>query len=275
MHCPRYVTQNFVNYLSHEVSCQRVHLLVVKLHAKYFRTDCSLETMSILIDSIAFKVSHLFCAFCGFVLFFVHCFGDFLFCFVCLCLFLLGFLGPSLGCRGLWIEIAPLLSGRATLYLVGWTGNPGFHPSPKSLRCWLQVPQPGRPPQLVGWTLWGGGVHTAFCFVLVFFCIPQLYLWGSPLWVRFLRMWPFFNPTIKVVTFRLRGWCVLGVFLLPAFTRLGHERQDLLSPCNENTASLGGWAAKRSQRPGWRRSMWPNGQVYSQPGATGQVDWTR
>ena len=26
-------------------------------------------------------------------------------------------------------------------------------------------------------------------------------------------MWPFFNPTIKVVTFRLRGWCVLGVFV--------------------------------------------------------------
>ena len=43
----------------------------------------------------------------------------------------------------------------------------------------------------------------------------------------------FFNPTIKVVTFRLRGWCVLGVFLLPAFTRRGHERQDLLSPCDE------------------------------------------
>ena len=43
----------------------------------------------------------------------------------------------------------------------------------------------------------------------------------------------FFNPTIKVVTFRLRGWCVLGVFLLPAFTRLGHERQDLLSSCDE------------------------------------------
>ena len=43
----------------------------------------------------------------------------------------------------------------------------------------------------------------------------------------------FFNPTIKVVTFHLRGWCVLGVFLLPAFTRLGHKRQDLLSPCDE------------------------------------------
>ena len=52
-------------------------------------------------------------------------------------------------------------------------------------------------------------------------------------WVRFLRMWPFFNPTIKVVTFRLCGWCVLGVFLLPAFTRLGHECQDLLSQCDE------------------------------------------
>ena len=52
-------------------------------------------------------------------------------------------------------------------------------------------------------------------------------------WVRFLRMWPFFNPTIKVVTFRLHGWCVLSVFLLPAFTRLEHKRQELLSPCNK------------------------------------------
>ena len=43
----------------------------------------------------------------------------------------------------------------------------------------------------------------------------------------------FSNPTIKVVTFRLRGWCMQGLLLLPAFTRLGHERQDLLSPCDE------------------------------------------
>ena len=41
-----------------------------------------------------------------------------------------------------------------------------------------------------------------------------------------------FNPTIEVVTFRLRGWCMLGVFLMLAFTRLGHECQDLPSPCN-------------------------------------------
>ena len=45
--------------------------------------------------------------------------------------------------------------------------------------------------------------------------------------------WFFFlNPTIEVVTFRLRGWCMLGVSLLPAFTCLGHECHDLLSTCN-------------------------------------------
>ena len=41
-----------------------------------------------------------------------------------------------------------------------------------------------------------------------------------------------FNPTIKVVTFCLPEWCMLGVFLLPAFTCLGHECQDLLSQCD-------------------------------------------
>ena len=41
-----------------------------------------------------------------------------------------------------------------------------------------------------------------------------------------------FNSTIEVATFRLRGWCTLGVFLLLAFTRLGHECQDLFSPCD-------------------------------------------
>ena len=38
-----------------------------------------------------------------------------------------------------------------------------------------------------------------------------------------------FNPTVDVVTFCLGGWCMLGVFLLLAFTHLGHECQDLLS----------------------------------------------
>ena len=34
---------------------------------------------------------------------------------------------------------------------------------------------------------------------------------------------------MEVVTFHLCGWCMPGVFLLPAFTDLGHECQDLES----------------------------------------------
>ena len=52
--------------------------------------------------------------------------------------------------------------------------------------------------------------HKIFFF---FFCVPQLYLWGSPISLRFLRMWPFLNPTIEVVTFYLRGWRRLCVFV--------------------------------------------------------------
>ena len=55
-----------------------------------------------------------------------------------------------------------------------------------------------------------------------FFYVPQSYLWGSP----------FLDGIIEVVTLRLRGWCMLGVFLLPAFIRLGHECNDVLSPCD-------------------------------------------
>ena len=40
--------------------------------------------------------------------------------------------------------------------------------------------------------------------------------------------------TIEVVTFRLRSWCVLGVFLLPAFTRLENECQDLFESLRWN-----------------------------------------
>ena len=82
------------------------------------------------------------------------------------------------------------------------------------------------------WTSWHNFWMRFFFFVFVlFFAFPSYISGVHHFWVRFLRMWPFFNPTIKVVTFRLHGWCVLGVFLLPAFTCLAHERQDLLSPC--------------------------------------------
>ena len=40
------------------------------------------------------------------------------------------------------------------------------------------------------------------------------------------------NSTTGGVTFSLRGWCMPGVFLLPAFARLGHECQGLLSLCD-------------------------------------------
>ena len=75
---------------------------------------------------------------------------------------------------------------------------------------------------------------THYLIYFFFFCVPQLYLCGSPFgWDFCILCDRFFNPTIKVVTFHLRGWCMLDVFLLPAFTHLGHEHQDLLSPCDE------------------------------------------
>ena len=42
----------------------------------------------------------------------------------------------------------------------------------------------------------------------------------------------FSNPTIELVAFHLRGWCMLRVFLLPVFISLGHECQDLMSLCD-------------------------------------------
>ena len=63
-----------------------------------------------------------------------------------------------------------------------------------------------------------------FCFVLLFaFCLRLLVC---------LFVCLFCNPIVEVVTFRLRGWCMLGVFSLPAFTHLGYECQDLLNPCD-------------------------------------------
>ena len=39
-------------------------------------------------------------------------------------------------------------------------------------------------------------------------------------------MLSFFNPTTEVVTFRLHGWHMLGVFLLPTYIHTGHECQN-------------------------------------------------
>ena len=78
-----------------------------------------------------------------------------------------------------------------------------------------------------------GGLTLASSFLSVsssFSAFPALSL-GSHHFGGDFYVCEFFYPNIWVVTFRIRGWCVLGVLLLPAFTRLGHECQYLLSPC--------------------------------------------
>ena len=63
-----------------------------------------------------------------------------------------------------------------------------------------------------------------FCFFRVPSYISGVHILGE--------IFAFANPNIEAVTFCLCGWCVLGVCLLPAFTRLGHEHQDILSQCD-------------------------------------------
>ena len=77
-----------------------------------------------------------------------------------------------------------------------------------------------------------------FFFLFFFFYVPQLYLWGSlTILGEICAYLPFFNPTIELATFCLRGWCKLGVFLLKVYARVGHERQDLWSPCDGNASA--------------------------------------
>ena len=69
-----------------------------------------------------------------------------------------------------------------------------------------------------------------------FFCVPTYISGVHHFWWAFCiydsTVFFFLNPIKKVVTFHLCGWFMLGVFLLPAFTHLGREYQDLLSSCN-------------------------------------------
>ena len=46
------------------------------------------------------------------------------------------------------------------------------------------------------------------------------------------QLWHLEGEVIGVIAFCLHGWCMLGVFFLPASTSLGHECEDLLSPCD-------------------------------------------
>ena len=59
-------------------------------------------------------------------------------------------------------------------------------------------------------------------YSLLLYLRSQLYLGGSPFWVRFLHVCGLIqDSTIEEVTFRLHGWCMLSVFLFAAFTHLG------------------------------------------------------
>ena len=55
----------------------------------------------------------------------------------------------------------------------------------------------------------------------------QLGLWGSPIWVRFLCMWPFLNPNIEVVTFHRHGWCVFVADIHPFWTWMSGSFESL------------------------------------------------
>ena len=70
-------------------------------------------------------------------------------------------------------------------------------------------------------------------FFFFFLCVPSYISGFHHSWWDFCTiMWLFFNPTIEIVTFHLRGWWLLGACFLPAFTHLWHECQDRLSPYN-------------------------------------------
>ena len=67
--------------------------------------------------------------------------------------------------------------------------------------------------------------------ILLFLLLLLRSLAISPFWWNFAYV-TVLNPTIEVVTFCLHRWCMLSVFLLPAFTNLAHKCQDLLSECD-------------------------------------------
>ena len=86
------------------------------------------------------------------------------------------------------------------------------------------------------WISWEiEGTHGAFFF---FFCVLQLDFWGSPFWVKFLRMPPIFNPTSVVVTSH-------SVFVDTCVTNTGEEMEGL--------GGGGGW---RRGRRWWLAHWW-------------------
>ena len=94
----------------------------------------------------------------------------------------------------------------------------GDHPSSSChVRSLTPIPQ-GKLTKLFWMTAHIDIVHQSVypCsfFFLFFLRSPAISLGFTIFGWDFCVCDPFFNPTIKVVIFRLRGWCVLGVYLL-------------------------------------------------------------
>ena len=65
---------------------------------------------------------------------------------------------------------------------------------------------------------------------LLLLCSPAI-VWFTILGEIFAHV-TVFNRSIEIITLHLLEWCMLDVFLLPAFNSLGHECQDLFSLCD-------------------------------------------
>ena len=128
---------------------------------------------------------------------------------------------------------------QCTVYCVTRTAQPLNSPSPQTtettdrscLAVWAD--QLGSDTQLT----WHACVDNCLClfvssfFFLSSFLSPALSLGFTILGEIFVRV-TVFDPAVEDVTFRLRGWCLLGIILLLAFTGQGHECQNLWSACD-------------------------------------------
>ena len=149
------------------------------------------------------------------------------------------------GSTGYISVVVPATSLSYRLHLCGSTGYISVVVPATSLSYLLHLCRTGYISVVPATSLWYRLHHCGIGYISVVSATSlsyRLHLCGSPFlgggggetffFFFFFSLSPCFYPTKEVVTFRLRGWCKLGVFLLPAFTRLGHERQDLLSPCD-------------------------------------------
>ena len=81
-------------------------------------------------------------------------------------------------------------------------------------------------------------VSLAFLLLLLrsfsfFFCVPSFISGASSFCVSFFADVTVFNATIEVLhSVFVDGACWMCSYILPAFTRPGHECQDLFSPCD-------------------------------------------